>query len=207
MNKLNCIDLPEDLLPHLHGNCMRHNVDRSPAADTALDFSGEEEDEEAESSESVGNNEVEEPPGVAATSKQLACSQVQGQSSIRFHFGRASATTCSGSGSAGASSSSAAATSGTLHIEGSMLQQLPTLAAMERVRATKLKQELGPRGRQKAGRMTKETKVPLQKRVQQFPDETLKISNRKLFCECCREEMPNLKEGIKRHCESSKHAR
>lgn len=44
-------------------------------------------------------------------------------------------------------------------------------------------------------------------RVQQFPNQTLKVSARKLYCAACKETLSNLKETIRRHCASTKHVR
>lgn len=82
---------------------------------------------------------------------------------------------------------------------------LPDLAAMERQRTVKRKPPEGARGRQKAIRTTKETVVPLERRLTEFPNECLKISAGKLFCLSCKEELPNLKERIKRHTSCAKH--
>lgn len=83
---------------------------------------------------------------------------------------------------------------------------MPDLAHLERARKVKRKAPEGPRGRSKAGRVTKESCVPLLQRIQEFPDTGLKISGGKLFCAPCKEELPNLKEHIKRHLTSRKHA-
>lgn len=83
---------------------------------------------------------------------------------------------------------------------------LPELAAHERVRAQKRKAPVGPRGRAKAARVSKQTKVSVHKRVtQDFPDQGLTNSAGKIFCTACREELPNIKEHIKRHISSAKH--
>lgn len=82
---------------------------------------------------------------------------------------------------------------------------MPELASMERKRAQVFKRPAGPRGRMKASRVTKQTKVSLSERLQQFPDQGLYVSGGKLFCGPCREEAPNLKESLKRHCASQKH--
>lgn len=82
------------------------------------------------------------------------------------------------------------------------------LAGIERVRATKRKAPEGPRGRSKAGRTSKETSISLQHRVDvDFKDTGLKVSGGKLFCGACKEELPNLKEAIKRHVNSAKHTK
>lgn len=47
--------------------------------------------------------------------------------------------------------------------------------------------------------------MPLGQRLIEFPNESFKISGNKLFCHACKEELPNLKEGIKRHAACSKH--
>lgn len=82
------------------------------------------------------------------------------------------------------------------------------LAPLERTRATKRKAPEGPRGRSKAGRSSKETSVSLKHRVEvDFKDAGLKVSGGKLFCGACKEELPNLKEAIKRHVSSLKHTK
>lgn len=84
---------------------------------------------------------------------------------------------------------------------------MPVLAAIERVRSLKRKADLGPRGRSKAVRKTKQTGVSIRQRLTEFPDEGLKESAGKLFCMPCKEELLNLKESIKRHVSSSKHCK
>lgn len=82
----------------------------------------------------------------------------------------------------------------------------PELAQHERQRQVKRKAPAGPRGRKKgAGRVTKETNIPLCERVKQFDEHGLKVSAGKLFCVPCKEELPNLKESIRRHIQSVKH--
>lgn len=131
---------------------------------------------------------------------------VRGQSNITLFFGRADARSCGGSSAAGSSSqhqmyAGGAATSAAAE----SIPPLPPLAPMERVRAPKQKLEAGPRGRQKAVKITKETKVPLQQRLKEFPNEFLKISNGVLFCTPCKMKLDNLKEQMKRHFETAKH--
>lgn len=82
---------------------------------------------------------------------------------------------------------------------------MPALAPLERERAKKRKLPEGPRGRNKAVRITKETTVSLDRRLFEFPKQGLKISAGKLFCLPCKEELPNLKESIKRHIGTGKH--
>lgn len=80
-----------------------------------------------------------------------------------------------------------------------------SLATHERVRTMKRKSAPGPRGRAKAARITKETRIPVNKRLRQFPDQGFKESAGVLFCAPCREELRNHSEGIKRHILSKKH--
>lgn len=79
------------------------------------------------------------------------------------------------------------------------------MAEMERERAKKRKPPVGPRGRQKAVRVTAESKVPVAQRLVQFTNQGFKQSAGKLFCEPCREVLQNLKEGLKRHVKTAKH--
>ena len=79
------------------------------------------------------------------------------------------------------------------------------LAGMERCRATKRKLPEGPRGRAKASRITKESRVPITQRIHEFKDQGFKLSMGKLFCLPCRETLQNLKESLKRHIKSKKH--
>ncbi|KAL3926346.1 MAG: hypothetical protein SGPRY_003337, partial [Prymnesium sp.] len=81
------------------------------------------------------------------------------------------------------------------------------LAALERACAPK--REAPPKGdhgpAKAIPRSTKETDVPLEQRLEEFPEECLKVSGGKLFCPPCKEEWPNLKERIKRHVRCKKH--
>lgn len=79
------------------------------------------------------------------------------------------------------------------------------LTAIHRQRKEKRKPPEGPRGRSKMGRSTKETRVKMADRLEQFPDQGLAISGGKLFCQACREEQPNLKESLKKHFLTAKH--
>lgn len=83
---------------------------------------------------------------------------------------------------------------------------MPTLAAMERDRVGKRKLPCGPRGRTTAVRKTKQTCISVEQRLREFPDESFKKSAGQLFCQACKEVMPNLKEQLKRHCLSAKHS-
>lgn len=143
------------------------------------------------------NNAVEEPRSISMLHQVSG----HGQSNITLFFGRADAKSCSNTQVASSSQQTNVAASNAADDAA----PLPHLAAIERVRATKQKLEPGPRGRQKAARITKETKVPLQQRLKEFPNEFLKISNGELFCTACKDKMPNLKEQMKRHFETSKH--
>lgn len=90
----------------------------------------------------------------------------------------------------------------------SSTSSMPELAGHERVRAQKRKAPEGPRGRAKAGgRKTRDTCIPVSQRLIEFPDQSFKLSAGLLFCQACKEELANLKEGIKRHVASTKHQR
>lgn len=54
-------------------------------------------------------------------------------------------------------------------------------------------------------RITKETKVPVSRRLVEFRDEGFKLSMGKLFYVPCQETVQNLKEGLKRHVTIKKH--
>ena len=88
---------------------------------------------------------------------------------------------------------------------GSSSSSHPPMADMERVRALKRKAPEGPRGRNAAPRITKQTAIPITQRLAEFPNEGFKESAGKIFCRPCKEEVQNLKEGLKRHIKSSKH--
>lgn len=105
-----------------------------------------------------------------------------------------------------ASSSSAAADDASDAFEPEQEESVE-LAAHERKRSMKRKSmpEAGPRGRSKALKRTIETRVSLAKRLAEFPDSGLTVSAKHLFCLACREALPNLKESIRRHVNSSKH--
>ena len=47
--------------------------------------------------------------------------------------------------------------------------------------------------------------VSAKERVNQFPDEYLTVDAGKLFCSCCREELPTKKSSIAAHVKSAKH--
>lgn len=79
------------------------------------------------------------------------------------------------------------------------------LAKHERNRAMKRKAPEGPRGRSKAVKLTRETKVSSADRVLQFAGQGLKVSSGKVFCQACKEELTNIKEHIRRHLNSTKH--
>lgn len=83
---------------------------------------------------------------------------------------------------------------------------VPDLAKHERDRTKKRKPPEGPRGRAKAARISKESKVSLAMRVEQHPGQTLKAStNKQLFCEACRSVVPNISSSIASHVATDKH--
>lgn len=82
---------------------------------------------------------------------------------------------------------------------------MPDLAAHERKRAAKMKLPEGPRGRMKAERITKESKVPVAQRLREFPNQGLIDSAGKLYCAPCKEIIPNLKNSIDDHVHRNKH--
>lgn len=80
------------------------------------------------------------------------------------------------------------------------------LADHERNRSKKRKAPEGPRGRSKAGRNTSEAKhVPMLNRLNEFPNQGLKISAGALFCKPCAATLPNIKSSIVSHLATSKH--
>lgn len=79
---------------------------------------------------------------------------------------------------------------------------------MERERkGKKLKNKLSTRGRRpKMGaRVTKEPKVDPAKRVMQFPDHSLRVSNHKLYCDCCSTELSMRKISVSQHIKGKFH--
>lgn len=93
-------------------------------------------------------------------------------------------------------------------------EDLPELAAHERGRATQAKTssassvtstKWGALGLHKTG----QTKVSLEQRLEEFPQQALTISattrGKILFCKCCAKELQNIKETIKTHITSERH--
>lgn len=79
-------------------------------------------------------------------------------------------------------------------------------AAHERARSKKRKPPLGPRGRAKAARITIEAKnVSQDHRLRDFPNQGLKTSAGKLFCQPCAITLPNIKGSIANHLSTQKH--
>ena len=85
---------------------------------------------------------------------------------------------------------------------------MPQMDAHERDRVLKQKKLSRLRGatRGTAGEhKTKETKVPIQKRVDENPKQSLKEAGGKLFCQCCHKTLQNLSGTIKIHVGSDDH--
>lgn len=93
--------------------------------------------------------------------------------------------------------------------------EAPELAAHERGRMVMQKSERketasstkwGHLGAHK----TAQTKVSLEQRVKEFPDQSIIVTEttrgRVLFCQCCPKELQNIKETIKTHVSSERHA-
>lgn len=83
--------------------------------------------------------------------------------------------------------------------------EMPELANHERERKPKRKPPEGPRGRATAARVTQETRVSLESRIQKFADQGLKASAGKLFCQACPCEVPNIWSSIVNHLNTKKH--
>ena len=89
---------------------------------------------------------------------------------------------------------------------------LPTLAAHERGRKLVAKQEHTARGTTwglSGERKTEPTKVPLQKRVDAFPDQSLIVAStpngKVILCRCCPKEIENILGTVKVHLNSDRH--
>lgn len=63
----------------------------------------------------------------------------------------------------------------------------------------------GPRGRAKAAHISKETKVPVEKRLEQFPDNGLHVSAGQIYCGPCKTVIDNIKSSISDHVKRNKH--
>jgi hypothetical protein len=83
---------------------------------------------------------------------------------------------------------------------------LPTRAAHERERSMPQLPPAPVRGRQQAERKTPESKVALEKRIEQFPNTSLVITMGRLHCACCKYNPPNKWSSINIHIQSPKHA-
>lgn len=80
------------------------------------------------------------------------------------------------------------------------------LAGHERSRAKKRKAPEGPRGRAKATRITNEAKnVSKNSRLNDFPEQGLKVSGGTLFCQPCATTLPNIRGSIINHLGTKKH--
>lgn len=81
-----------------------------------------------------------------------------------------------------------------------------TLASHERKRAQKRKAPEGPRGRAKSVRTTAESKnIKHNERVNEFPEQGLKVSAGVLFCQPCATTLPNIRNSIVHHLMTAKH--
>ena len=88
---------------------------------------------------------------------------------------------------------------------------MPEMTAHERGRALKqkpkgIKARLGDTVRGTAAvHKTKETNVPIAKRLAEFPNQSLKDAAGKLFCQCCAKTLQNISGTIKTHVNSDDH--
>lgn len=88
---------------------------------------------------------------------------------------------------------------------------MPTMASHERGRALKQKPSskkarLGDAVRGNAAEhKTRETNVPIKKRIEAFPNQSLKEAAGKLFCQCCPKTLENILGTIKTHVNSDAH--
>lgn len=85
--------------------------------------------------------------------------------------------------------------------------ELPHMAEHERERKKKVKPPVGKRGRQLAERKTKESKVTVDQRLREFPNQSFKNSGGKLYCAACKVMLTNIKTSIsiKAHISYEKH--
>ena len=91
----------------------------------------------------------------------------------------------------------------------SLLDRLryPTLSILARKR--QLKHNPPPKGvKWGKGKEKGDPKnISASERVKAYPDEQLTVSNRKLFCHACREELATKKSSIESHVKSQKHTK
>lgn len=92
-----------------------------------------------------------------------------------------------------------------LPVQQGIYGNVPDLAAHERARSLPQKAPTGPRGRASATHKTSESRVTLEQRLREFPEQTLKIVHDKLRCAACKEGIPNIKSSISRHLNTDKH--
>lgn len=79
---------------------------------------------------------------------------------------------------------------------------LPARAAHERKRTMKQKKEAPVRGHNKAQRKTSASKISVDDRVKQFPDQSLKNFSGQLRCQACKKGIFNKWSSINSHCQS-----
>eukprot|EP00966_Prymnesium_polylepis_P327510 7383383-Prymnesium_polylepis.1 len=80
------------------------------------------------------------------------------------------------------------------------------LAAHERDRVMPQKPPAGARGRATSERKTKESKVPINTRLEQNPGQSFRCSAGKLFCAACAFVIPNISANISALVQTSKHS-
>ena len=109
-----------------------------------------------------------------------------------------------------ASSTSAEANSGSTFSRTStvsLLQRMraPKRSDLTRKRAVDHNPPLKGKRRCRGAKQTDPKSVPAKQRISEFPNENLTVSNNKLFCKACREELSLKKNVIANHVRSSKH--
>ena len=87
--------------------------------------------------------------------------------------------------------------------------ELPELAPHERERKLPKKREAPVRGPNKMERTTKESQVPVEQRIHEFPGQSLckDFLTGKVRCAACKKTLTNLKETIRVHCSGEAHGR
>ena len=102
----------------------------------------------------------------------------------------------------------AGTSSGTASASVSILDRLRAPKPSELARKRKVAANPPPRGK-RACKSTNVGTTPVhvkpQQRVTEFPGENLIVSNGKLFCQACREELNMKKSSVRSHVQSSKH--
>jgi hypothetical protein len=87
-----------------------------------------------------------------------------------------------------------------MHANGEVPTTMPPTAAHERDRKKAMKPPVGIRGRQSSVRITKPSKVSVNTRLSEFPDQGFRNSSGSLFCGPCHHQVMNIKSTIIAHC-------